>query len=265
MLAFAPTAVLVTPVAIASCSPPNIVRPSLFCSSTLPYSSTALPFSPSRARLILATAPPAPPPSPPTDHRDDSGSSPFSLSPFLALWTRYNLALAQTPLRAKAATAGVLNGLADLLAQLITTDNVDAIRVARYGVFGALVAGPLGHFWFGALDAVFPLGARGVLGKVACDQMLFSPFILAAFFGGMAIMEGRGMRKSHQEVKDKVVPTLFTAWKVWPFLNLVNFGVVPPALRILFVNGASVIWIGFLSVMNGAEAPVDGTKIAKSL
>jgi protein Mpv17 len=215
-------------------------------------------------RFPLASGALSPPPAPPgargRPDRPDGDGGRRRDGPLLLAWRGYNDALARTPLRAKAATACVLNVIADLLAQLITGregQGLDFRRLLRFALFGGVLAGPAGHYWFGALDAaVRTVGMRGAVMKMTADQLLFSPLLLAGFFGVMALMEGKGQVVARQEVEGKLPGTLLTSWKIWPIINLVNFGLIPAPMRVLFVNGLSVFWISFLSVLNGPSAEV---------
>lgn len=187
-----------------------------------------------------------------------------------AAWRSYQAALESSPLQTKALTAGVLNALADVLAQTIEmvsacmsqrssgTDrefgpsvnrSLDLARIARFGVFGMALAGPLSHFWYAVLDKSIRLaGPTGVVLKTTFDQLCFSPFMLASFFASMPLMEGKTVRDARSAVSQKLKATMFTSWKVWPLINVINFSLIPVPLRVLFVNGVSVFWVSFLSV-----------------
>lgn len=241
-------------------SPSPLPRQSPLLLSLTPYTSSTPPcYSLSPALAAGSLPPPHGPPaarSRPDRPEDGCDGANPGVAALLGAWRMYNRALTDAPLRAKSATAAVLNVIADLLAQVITNDggNLDMRRLARFALFGGLFAGPAGHYWFGLLDsAVRAGGMRGAVMKMTADQLMFSPFLLAGFFGMMALMEGKSRKAAKQEVVGKLPSTLTTAWKIWPIINLVNFGLVPAPMRVLFVNGLSVFWISFLSVINGGD------------
>lgn len=63
----------------------------------------------------------------------------------------------------------------------------------------------------------------------------------------MAIMEGT----SPKEKLDKTYWNALTSnWMVWPFVQAVNFKVVPLHHRVLFVNVISLGWNCYLSALN---------------
>jgi hypothetical protein len=41
-------------------------------------------------------------------------------------------------------------------------------------------------------------------------------------------------------VKSKLKPTLLANWTVWPLAHAINFALVPPAQRILYINVVNV-------------------------
>ena len=49
-------------------------------------------------------------------------------------------------------------------------------------------------------------------------------------------------RKVQLEIRDVFI----TQYKVWPIWNLINFGLIPERLRVLFSNIFSVFWNAYL-------------------
>ena len=77
-------------------------------------------------------------------------------------WGSYCSALETKPLRIKAATAAVGFTLGDLVAQLATKPKgqsfkCDFPRTARLALYGGLIGGPVGHYWYNYLDQVCSL------------------------------------------------------------------------------------------------------------
>lgn len=46
-----------------------------------------------------------------------------------------------------------------------------------------------------------------------------------------------------------VMSIVIANWKVWPLINYLNFRAVPQSLRVLVMNGASVLWNAFFCAM----------------
>jgi hypothetical protein len=87
-----------------------------------------------------------------------------------------------------------------------------------------------------------PTSPLAVFSKVALDQVLMAPLMTSLFFGAMAVLEGsaRSPRAVADGVRAKLKPTLLANWTVWPLAHVVNFALVPPAQRILYINVVNV-------------------------
>lgn len=53
----------------------------------------------------------------------------------------------------------------------------------------------------------------------------------------MTVMEGGDIKK---KLAEKWEQTLYTNWKLWPFVQLGNFTLVPLHLRLMVVNVVSI-------------------------
>jgi protein Mpv17 len=86
-----------------------------------------------------------------------------------------------------------------------------------------------------------------IITRVAADQTFFASTNLFVFLSSMAIMEGTSP-------KDKLDSTYANAlqknWMVWPFVQAVNFKLVPLHHRVLVVNVISLGWNCYLSFLN---------------
>lgn len=179
-------------------------------------------------------------------------------------WTAYNHALQARPLATKSVTSVIGFALGDLIAQLATANassqrssnasrpNLDIGRMARMGIFGGALAGPLGHYWFQFLDKRImpanPTKPLAVVLKCVLDQTLMSPFGTFLFFVSSQAMLG------HPEavvptLREKFVPTVASSYKLWPAAHVVNFAVIPSSQRVLYTTIVSVVWTFMLSSM----------------
>lgn len=185
-------------------------------------------------------------------------------NPFGVLWCGYRWSLNRRPLTTKALTsmAGFIAG--DLVAQLSSGAKLrlagpgkyDMARTIRMGIFGGLIAGPMAHTWFQVLDrAVIPEAPKHpatVILKSALDQLLMAPFGTVVFYASLKSMESQP-HMTVPTVREKLIPTLKENYKFWPLAHIINFALVPPSLRILYVNCISVVWAVLLSRMAAAR------------
>lgn len=68
---------------------------------------------------------------------------------------------------------------------------------------------------------------------MAVDQCLFAPTNLLMFLSTMSVLEGSDPR---EKLKRTYAPTMATNWAVWPWVQAINFKLVPLEHRLLFVN-----------------------------
>lgn len=111
------------------------------------------------------------------------------------------------------------------------------------------IFGPAATTWFKFLQNKIVLQNKNleIVARVAADQTIFASTNLFVFLSSMAIMEG----KSPKEKLDSTYKTaLQKNWMVWPFIQLVNFKLVPLHHRVLVVNVISLGWNCYLSFLN---------------
>lgn len=120
----------------------------------------------------------------------------------------------------------------------------------RFFAFGACVVGPTQYIWIKWMTRVFPKSnMRSAVTRALLEVVTLSPISLSSFFFSMEMMDSWDVRKSMNEVEDKLFPT----WKVglffWPFFQTVNFSFVRPRNRVYMVALGGLTWTTFLAYM----------------
>ena len=114
------------------------------------------------------------------------------------------------------------------------------------------------HWWYRALDRALPgRSTPAFLGKVAANQMLLAPVVLAAVFAWNLGLTGRG-REVGAKVRADLVPTMVNGWKFWVPVAAANFYAVPLESRVLFMGAAGVVWTAYLSHSSAAPTGSGG-------
>ncbi|KAF8258979.1 hypothetical protein EI94DRAFT_1814223 [Lactarius quietus] len=98
--------------------------------------------------------------------------------------------------------------------------------------------------------SAFASPTKAVIYRTWLDQTLMGPVIVGWFFTSMSLMEGRGASGVADNLSTKYAPTLMRGWLVFTPAQIVNFAVVPPHFRFLFVGGVSLVWNTYLSIVN---------------
>ncbi|PWN20317.1 protein SYM1 [Microstroma glucosiphilum] len=152
-------------------------------------------------------------------------------------------------------TASVLFGTGDAIAQLAVEkksfDNYDYVRTLRLGLYGGAIFAPIMSVWFRTLEKVpgVPGSFANVAGKVALDQGLAAPNMLAVFFTATTLMAGGSTADVKKKLDTSYWSTLKTSWAVWIPVQGLNMAFVPVGQRLLFVNVVSLAWNTFLAAV----------------
>ncbi|ORX37556.1 hypothetical protein BD324DRAFT_579243 [Kockovaella imperatae] len=175
----------------------------------------------------------------------------------------YNRNFEKRPVPTLIVTNGVLNSIADAMAQsstiLASTGSVkevvqqyDTKRTLRFCIFG-MAMGPVIGGWMRLIERGIPLrkvGGNGIqlAKRVLADQAIMAPIGLVLFVGSMGIMEGKNTTQLQEKYQD--VTALLANWKVWPLIQTINFKLMPLAYRVPFQSTCGIAWTLYLSLLN---------------
>jgi len=108
----------------------------------------------------------------------------------------YNAALIRRPLIVQSATAALLFGAGDIIAQQAIEQqgkNHDYMRTARLTLYGGALFGPAVTKWYQVLNRIkFASPTRGVIYRVWLDQALFTPVAVGFFLWYNECHGGKG-------------------------------------------------------------------------
>jgi len=166
----------------------------------------------------------------------------------------YNRKLSTAPFTTKSVSTGVTYVLSDLTAQGITgslgvSPLQSVARALKFGAVGALWVGPLLTIWFQTMDRMVPgKSTKAVGSKLALDQLLQGPFMIATMFLWCGLSQGASLAM----VQGKIQTELFSTWVksvyVWAPIQVIQQAVVPIHYRVLVANGVSYFWDTFLAM-----------------
>ncbi|XP_063215854.1 mpv17-like protein [Bacillus rossius redtenbacheri] len=121
----------------------------------------------------------------------------------------------------------------------------DKGSLVRYAIVGNTIYPTMLYTWYKWLDKRFVgTAARTVVKKLVLDQLIFTPPVIIAFYISMSILERKD--DIFEECKTKLLPTFKTSCLFWPPAQLLNFLLVPPAARVVFVGGCALVWVNIL-------------------
>jgi len=169
----------------------------------------------------------------------------------------YQARLAKRPLLTQSLTTMVLFATGDVMAQQVVEkrglEKHDLTRTGRMALYGGAIFGPAATTWYSFLQRRIiinknPSGTRTILTRVVLDQAVFTPINLLCFLTSMAVMEGTSPQKKLESTYGTAITKNLM---VWPWVQLVNFKLVPLEHRVLVVNIVALGWNCYLSYLNG--------------
>ena len=177
----------------------------------------------------------------------------------MLLVKRYGKLLEEKPLTTKCITSFFTFSMGDLICQYLETryndrKSWDYWRTFRQGSFGVAVT-PYFHLQFSIImPYLFPAGKRiNVIKSVVYGQTIGASIFTVMFFTYVDTMSGKNFNQIKEELKVKFVPTIYANWTVWPYLNLINFSLVPVPWRVLFSNTCGMFWNAYLSYVQNVK------------
>lgn len=133
-------------------------------------------------------------------------------------------------------------------------EKYDWWRTTRFLLYGSLYVAPTLNLWMTIAKSLWPQSTlTAAITKAIVEQVTYTPFAMTSFFFGMSIMEGKSVERAKEEVKEKFIPTYKVALCVWPFIQTLNYTVIPERNRVPFVSLCSLAWTTFLAYMKHLE------------
>jgi len=177
------------------------------------------------------------------------------------LLSEYESILNQSPMLVKSLTSLFGFGVADVVAQgLSTSTNTDSrsspifdgARTLRFAAFGFFLYGPTSSVWYSSLDTYIlpenPTCGLAVASKVLADQVLWAPVLISSLFAFDLAFDTSGTTKPtlSKKIENDLFSALKVNWSFWPMFHLFSFRFVPTEDRILYINCVQVLFNVFL-------------------
>jgi len=179
-------------------------------------------------------------------------------------WAAYEASLNHQPIATKTIINVIIYSLGDWLSQtLFVGEDIlefDARRTLRNGLIG-LGFGPLVHSYYEFSDAILPVEiGMNRLYKILMDQTLYISVKCSIYIVAVGLLSGESLEYGVENVRSKLKDIMFTAWKFWPLVHCVTYGVIPARHRILWVNCVDLIWNAILALKTSDDGstPAEG-------
>ena len=177
------------------------------------------------------------------------------------LLSEYESILNQSPMLVKSLTSLFGFGVADVVAQgLSTSTNADSrsspifdgARTLRFAAFGFFLYGPTSSVWYSSLDLYIlpenPTSGLAVASKVFADQVLWAPVLISSLFAFDLAFDTSWTTKLtlSKKIENDLFSALKVNWSFWPMFHLFSFRFVPTEDRILYIICVQVLFNVFL-------------------
>lgn len=180
-----------------------------------------------------------------------------------AAYQWYLKSCVEKPFRTKGLTSATIAALGDVIAQQIekkaTAKAFSLSRVATFFFCNMLFTGPFIHMWYTFLNDVGQQmdkrfgnnisNLKKTVAQVFLDQTLgtaiFFPLYIYAYNVFESIIQMHRLPSlSHgtEKCQQHLWGIIMTQFRVYPFSNMINFGLIPYELRVLFTSTVSLFW-----------------------
>ena len=92
------------------------------------------------------------------------------------------------------------------------------------------------------------------LKKLAFDQTVFASVMMSGFFVGLNVIEGNGITKGINDLREKFWTTMLVNWQLWIPASFINFSLMPIKYQVLFANFVSLIFNTCLSFIHNKKS-----------
>ncbi|KAI5637134.1 mpv17 / PMP22 family domain-containing protein [Phthorimaea operculella] len=121
----------------------------------------------------------------------------------------------------------------------------DFKSAARVVAVGSTLYAPILYHWYKFLDRKFAgTAVKMVATKVFLDQFTMTPVLIATFFTLLGILERK--EDIFEELREKYKKTFIANQMFWIPGQTINFSLVPPNFRVVYVASASFLWINVI-------------------
>lgn len=190
-----------------------------------------------------------------------------------AVYQWYLESCVRKPFLAKGLTSGTIAALGDAIAQKIeasasSSRSFNPNRVATFFFCNLLFTGPTIHLWYTFLNRVgqrmeqrFQVSKwKQTATQLFLDQTLgvaFFPlyiYVYEVFDSVIRLHSLPSVARATQKCKNHLWGIVMTQYRVFPISNLINFGLVPYELRVLFTSTVSLFWNIYLCSVVSSSA-----------
>jgi protein Mpv17 len=189
-------------------------------------------------------------------------------------WRAYSHVLHSSPVATKAITSGAVYAIGDVLSQRSSSSlpgagddfmgDLDRGRVLRSLVAGFVGHGPMSHVWYHVSEAFFDDVIKmqhvwyDFVPKVILDQAIFGPIWNNSYILLLGVMQLHRPGRIWDDMKRTTLPLILKGLKLWPFVHVITYGLIPVENRLLWVDAVEIVWVTILASTASSSPPPPG-------
>jgi len=176
-------------------------------------------------------------------------------------WRNYENSLVNQPIWTKTSINVIIYLLGDWLSQTVFRKkdilDFDASRTLKNGFIG-MCFGPIVAEYYEFSDWILPVevGINRIY-KILMDQTIYLSVKCSIYIAAVGLLNGESVDQAKENVSARIKPVMFTAWKFWPFVHCITYGLIPAQHRILWVNSVDLVWNAILAALCRDEEVID--------
>ncbi|XP_077980218.1 mpv17-like protein [Glandiceps talaboti] len=157
--------------------------------------------------------------------------------------------IARSSLFRNSVFVGVSFAATEYIQQSFMSDDYDVPKIKRLTFWGLCFSGPMSYGFYRAVDHLFPgTKALTIAKKLAIEIGIGFPIYLTGFYTVQSILEGKS--DIFADWKEKFVPTYIAGSAVSVPIEGLNFLLIPPAYRVVYMGTMNIVWVNMLCFIN---------------
>uniref|UniRef100_A0A665VED6 Si:ch211-120k19.1 n=1 Tax=Echeneis naucrates TaxID=173247 RepID=A0A665VED6_ECHNA len=127
--------------------------------------------------------------------------------------------------------------------------DIDWCQTARVATVGFCFHANFNYHWLRWLERMLPGGGvKAVTGKVVVDQLVAAPLTISAFYIGLSLLENKD--DPLEDWRQKFWTSYKSGVIYWSTMQAVNFALVPPVARTVFLGGTALTFTKCLCLVS---------------
>eukprot|EP01084_Bolivina_argentea_P098149 176421_1 len=122
-------------------------------------------------------------------------------------------------------------------------------RTFKFTLIGVMF-GPQFHYWVPFVASLVPgHGPKVAFKRVCIDQLCMGSWATSFILSMSALLEGNDIKGIKTNLKDRFFEFYLRACCIFPPAQLINYWIIPPHYRVLWLNGIGFCWRIILSYL----------------